>query len=63
MKTKDNYPLDMPYKIVSVDRSRSSVAQIVYDYGEQRYFEGLATGVIYATISFIFLVCVKELSK
>ena len=50
----------MNVRLVSVDPKKGAAAAVIYEYGEERYCDGLYSGAIYATLVFIFLFCVRE---
>jgi hypothetical protein len=50
-------------KIVYVDPATSPVSALIYQYGEDRFSDGLYSGAIYAALGFTFLLCVREYLK
>jgi hypothetical protein len=50
----------MNVRLVNLDPSKSSAARIIYEYGQEQYYDGLLSGAIYASLVFIFLLCARE---
>lgn len=55
--------LVMTLRLVNVDPSKSFQARVIYDYGQEQYFDGIITGFIYAGLGFVLLLCMKELYR
>ena len=60
--TRSNFP-SFGMKIVYVDPTASPVSALIYQYGEDRFNDGLYSGAIYAALGFTFLLCVREYLK
>lgn len=53
----------MDVRLIKVDPNKSVTARIIYEYGNDKYSEGLYSGFIYASLGFIFLFCFRELLR
>jgi hypothetical protein len=53
----------MNARLITVDPKKGAVAALVYNYGEERFQDGVLTGAIYAGIGFIFLFSLRELIR
>ncbi len=50
----------MNVRLVAVDPKQGAAAAVIYEYGEEKYRDGLLSGAIYAALGFTFLFCFRE---
>jgi hypothetical protein len=50
----------MNLRLVNIDPKAGGAATVIYQYGQEKYEEGLMSGAIYASLVFIFLLCSRE---
>jgi hypothetical protein len=53
----------MNLRLVWIDPHKSEVARLIHEYGQEKFSEGLWTGGIYAGLTFIFLLCLREFMR
>lgn len=49
--------------LVNINPNAGGAAEVIYNYGEEKFSEGFWSGVIYSSVGFIFLLCLKELYR
>lgn len=53
----------MNLRLVNVYPKAGPAAAVIYQYGQEKYEEGLLSGAIYAGLTFIFLLCAREIYR
>jgi hypothetical protein len=51
----------MNVRLVAVDPKQGAAAAVIYNYGEERFLDGVLTGAIYSGLGLIFLLSLREL--
>jgi hypothetical protein len=53
----------MNVRLVNINPNAGGAAEVIYNYGEEKFSEGFWSGVIYSALGFIFLFCLRELYR